>query len=401
MLRLACPGLTPRLDNRITDAAAPLRRLAVAALLGVALLAVTARPAAALNIGVAGNHLAKAGGHGKRIRLIGVNRSGSEYACASADGNGGNGYGFFQGPTSNRSIRALRKWKVNALALPLNEACWLGGYGNLKPQFTGAAYQAAIAGYVRRLNAHGIYVILRLSGAGPGNNVYGAADGDSEIQLADADHALDFWTSVASRFAGNRGVVFHAYDEPHGISWDCNLNGCATDADGSEGEPTFGPYQAVGQQAIVDAIRSTGAKQPIVVSGIDFAGDVSRWRDFMPADPRHALIVGFNSFDYSGNLARQKPYLRKLSHDFPILVGGFGDTDCNSSYSLKLMKFFDRIGGSYLAWTWNTEADYGGCANALLGPKQSAYFSGHPSGFGKGVRKHFLAVQKKHRHHHR
>ncbi len=174
-----------------------------------------------------------------------------------------------------------------------------------------------------------------------------------------------------------------------------------TDADGSEGEPNFGPYQAVGHQAIVDAIRSTGATQPIIVSGIDFAGDVSRWRDFMPNDPRNSLIVGWNSFDYSGNLAHEKPFLRSLSHGFPILVGGFGDTDCNSNYSLKLMKFFDRLGGSYLAWTWNTEADYGGCANALLGPKESAYYSAHPSGFGKGVRKHFLKVQRKHRRHHR
>jgi hypothetical protein len=377
-----------------------MRRLVLASLLAVVLLAVVAPSAPALSIGVSGNHLAKAGGHGKKIRLIGVNRSGSEYACSSPDGNGGNGFGFFQGPTSNRSIRALKKWKVNAVALPLNEACWLGGYGPLKPQFTGDAYQSAIAGYVRRLNAHGIYVILRLSGSGPGDNVYGAAPGKSEIQLADADHALDFWTSVASRFAGNPGVIFHAYDEPHGISWDCNLNGCATDANGSEHEPKFGPYQAVGHQAIVDAIRATGATQPIIISGIDFAGDVRQWRDFMPNDPSHALIVGFNSFDYSGNLARQKPSLRSLSQNFPILVGGFGDTDCNSSYSLKLMKFFDRIGGSYLAWTWNTEADYGGCSNALLGPGLGAYYSGHPSPFGKGVRKHFLKVQGKHRHHH-
>jgi endoglucanase len=371
------------------------RRLAVAFLLATTSLAIAAGTASALNVSVGGNHLVKgSGGHGKKLRLIGVNRSGSEYACSSDDGAGGQGFGFFQGPVNNRSIRALKTWKVNAVALPLNEACWLGGYGGLKPQFTGGAYQAAIAGYVRRLNAHGIYVVLRLSGTGPGDNVYGAAPGDSEIQLADADHALDFWRSLAARFRGNQGVIFHAYDEPHGISWDCVLNGCAVDANGSEGEPAFGPYQAVGHQAIVDAIRSTGATQPIIVSGIDFAGDVSRWREFMPNDPLNSLIVGFNSFDYSGNLKRQKPYLRQLAHSFPIVVGGFGDTDCNSSYSLKLMRFADRVGISYLAWTWNTEADYGGCANALLGPRQSAYYSGHPSGFGKGVRKHFRAVAK-------
>jgi endoglucanase len=370
-----------------------LRRLGAASLLAIASLAIAAGTASALNVGVSGNHLAKASGHGKKLRLIGVNRSGSEYACASDDGAGGHGFGIFQGPVNNRAIKALKSWRVNAVALPLNEACWLGGYGGLKPEFTGDAYQSAIAGYVSRLNAHGIYVVLRLSGAGPGENVYGAVPGNAEIQMADADHALEFWSSLAARFSGNHGVLFQAYDEPHGISWDCALNGCATDADGTEGEPAFGPYQAVGHQAIVDTVRSTGATQPIIISGIDFAGDVSQWREFMPNDPQHSLVVNFDSFDYSGNLGSQKPFLRQLAHSFPVLVGGFGDTDCNSSFSLKLMKFADRASISYLAWTWNTEADYGGCENALLGPGESAYYSGHPSGYGKGVRTHFRTVQ--------
>ena len=375
------------------------RRIALTGLLCSLLLSLAgAGPAAALNIGVSGNHLAKAGGHGKVLRLIGVNRSGSEYACASNDGAGGHGFGVFQGPVSNRAIKALKSWKVNTVALPLNEACWLGGYGGLKDQFTGDAYQSAIAGYVSRLNAHGIYVVLRLSGAGPGDNVYGAVPGNAEVPLADADHALDFWTSLASRFGGNHGVIFGAYDEPHGISWDCVLNGCAVNADGSNHEPNFGPYQAVGNQAIVDAIRATGATQPILISGPNFAGDLSQWRQFMPNDPLQSLVVNFDSFDYSGNFGGQKPYLRNLAGDFPVLIGGFGDTDCNSSFSTKLMKFADKQGISYLAWTWNTEADYGGCANALLGPNTSAYYSGHPSGYGTGVRTHFLAVQGRHHH---
>ena len=53
----------------------------------------------------------------------------------------------------------------------------------------------------------------------------------------------------------------------------------------------------------------------------------------------------------------------------------------------------DRHGISYLAWTWNTEADYGGCHNALLGPGLSAYYTGHPSGYGAGVRAHYRRVR--------
>jgi hypothetical protein len=360
---------------------------APAVALAVIVAAFVAAPAQALEVRVSGNHLVRAGG--KRVRLIGVNRSGSEYACAGDDGNGGHGYAFFQGPVDNRAITAMRRWRVNAVALPLNEACWLGGYGGLNSQFSGEPYRKAVERYVARLNARRIYVVLRLSGAGPGENVYGAAAGDSETPMADADHSLDFWRSVAESFHGNHAVLFHAYDEPHKIAWECARDGCATNADGSDGEPVFGPFEAVGHQAIVDVIRSTGATQPIIVSGIDFAGDLSRWEELEPNDPRNSLVVGWNSFDYSNNLERSRPDLRRLAARFPIVVGGFGDTDCNSDFSTRLMKFADRIGISYLAWTWNTVADYGGCANALLGPKLSAYYSGHPSGFGRGVLKHF------------
>ncbi len=370
------------------------RRLRVAALLGTIVVAMAlAPPAGAISIDVSGNHFVDA--KGKQLRLIGVNRSGSEYSCSGDDGQGGHGYGFFQGPVSDRAIAAMRKWKVNAVALPLNEACWLGGYGDLNPDFSGEPYRQAIQGYVSRLNAHGIYVVLRLSGSGPGDNVYGSVPGDSEAPMADADHSLDFWSSLASAFAGNAAVVFHAFDEPHKISWDCALNGCIADADGSEGEPVFGQYQAVGHQAIVDTIRATGATQPIVISGIDFAGALDQWEQSMPADPLGKVVVGWNSFDYSGNLPSSKPFLGSLSRSHPVLVGGFGDTDCNSDYSRKLMRFADSKRISYLAWTWNTEADYGGCSNALLGPRLSAYYSAKPSGFGKGIRKHYRELARR------
>lgn len=269
----------------------------------VVLASLLAAPTAgALQIRVKGNHLVD--GKGKVVRLIGVNRSGSEYSCSGDDGAGGHGYGFFQGPANDRAIKAMKTWKVNAVALPLNEACWIGGYGNLKPAFTGEAYRRAIEGYVNRLNAHGIYVVLRLSGSGPGNNVYGAAPGDSEMPMADADHSLDFWRSVAERFRGNHAVLFHAFDEPHKISWQCALGGCGVNANGSEGEPKFGPFQSVGHQAIVDTIRAAGATQPIIVSGINFAGDLTKWEQFKPRDPLDSIVVGWNDFDYTNNISR-------------------------------------------------------------------------------------------------
>ena len=106
----------------------------VAALAAGCLLSPSGASAAG-SVSVAGNQLVDGG---KPIRLIGVNRSGSEYACAGPVGGGGHGFGFFQGPVNNRTIKAMMGWRVNAVALPLNEACWLGGYAPISPRFSGA-----------------------------------------------------------------------------------------------------------------------------------------------------------------------------------------------------------------------------------------------------------------------
>jgi hypothetical protein len=336
---------------------------------------------------------------GKQLRLIGVDRSGTEYSCAGPVAGGGFGYGIFQGPADARSVRALLSWHINAVALPLNEACWLGGYGNLNPQFVGEAYRQAIVDYVGLLAGAGIYVVLRLSGAAPGDNVYGESTVSSdESPMADADHSVAFWRSVAATFRGYRRVLFHAYDEPHDVSWQCLRDGCiATDA--PEGQTRFGSYQTAGDQSLVDAIRGAGANQPIIISGPEFAGDLSEWERFAPQDPRHELVADVSSFDYSDYVVSHARFLRGFARRHPVIVGGFGDTHCVSTYSQKVMAVMDGIGQSYLAWTWDTVQDYGGCSNALLDDPgtidgfPAGYYTARPSGFGRGVRDHFRKVR--------
>jgi hypothetical protein len=347
---------------------------------------------------VSGHRLVGVDGH--TLRLIGVDRSGTEYACAGPDGAGGFGYSIFQGPADARSVRALLSWHVNAVALPLNEACWLGGYANLKPRFTGAAYRRAIAAYVKQLSAAGIYVVLRLSGAAPGDHVYGSDQISSdEIPMADEDHSVAFWSSVASTFRHSRRVLFHTFDEPHDVSWACLRDGCMAN-DAPEGHVRFGTYRTAGNEAMVKAIRAAGARQPIIISGPDFAGDLSRWQRYAPHDPLHELVADVSSFDYSDYVLAHRAQLKTFVRHHPVIVGGFGDTSCTSAYSQKLMRVMDAIGQSYLAWTWDTVQDYGGCSNALLddpGPAingfPAGYYSARPSGYGRGVRQHFRQVR--------
>jgi hypothetical protein len=342
--------------------------------------------------------------HGNTLRLVGVNRSGTEYACAGPLNGGGFGYGFFAGPTDDRSVRAMLTWDINAVALPLNEACWLGGYAGLNPSFTGAPYRRAIVAYVQRLAHFGIYTVLRLSGSAPGNQAYGSdTTSPDEAPMADADHSLAFWTSVATTFKDSRMVIFHTFDEPHGVSWACLLRGCIAN-DAPNGKSRFGSFRTAGNQAMVDAIRAAGAPQPIIISGPQFAGDLTGWEQYMPSDPRHQLAADVSTFDYSDYVLAHKPALRRFATRHPVIVGGFGDTHCTSSYSRQVMGFMDSIGQSYLAWTWNTVQDYGGCSNALLddsGPRISGnaagYYTARASGYGAGVRDHYRAVNAQRR----
>jgi endoglucanase len=401
-------SLTPTRTTSISDTplmtqhARRSSRLLIAALAVLVVLAVVAAAASARArtqpaVHISGSRLI--GLDGRQLRLIGVNRSGTEYSCSGPVAGGGFGYGIFQGPVDTGSVRALQSWHVNAVALPLNEACWLGGYAGLDPRYSGRPYRQAISDYVNRLAAARIYVVLRLSGAAPGNHAYGSDQVSSnEVPMADADHSVAFWSSVASAFRSSRRVLFHTFDEPHDVSWACLRDGC-TATDLPEGKTRFGSYQTAGNQAMVDAIRATGARQPIIISGPEFAGDLGQWERYAPRDPRHELMADVSSFDYADYVVGHAATLRDLSHRHPLIVGGFGDTNCGSTYSAKVMSTIDSIRQSYLAWTWDTVQDYGGCSNALLDDPgtqngfPAAYYSGRPSGFGAGVRAHFRQIR--------
>jgi hypothetical protein len=245
----------------------------------------TAFSATPLSISVVGNHFVN--GAGQTIRLLGVNREGTEYACV-------NGTGYSVGPEDASDAAAIASWHANAVRIPINEDCWLGING-LPVYGTAAGYRQMIESYVSALNAYGIYAILDLQWTAPGDV---AANG---LRAMPDDHSPAFWTSLASTFAGNPAVVFDAFNEPHSVTWSCwRDGGCTLPAtpDGTTPDPSQ-TYTAVGMQALVDAIRSTGAHQPILLAGLAHGNDLSGWLANMPSDPDGQLAASFHA--YLGN----------------------------------------------------------------------------------------------------
>lgn len=101
---------------------------------------------------VSGNRFVDSGGN--TARLLGVNRSGGEFACVQ-------GNGIWDGPMDAPSVAAIKSWNVNAVRVPLNSDCRLG-LDNVDPAYRGTAYRNAVKNYVALLEENGMTPILEL-----------------------------------------------------------------------------------------------------------------------------------------------------------------------------------------------------------------------------------------------
>jgi hypothetical protein len=341
-------------------------------MLAVALLSVamTSSPASAsepLSIRIVGNHFVD--GSGRPVRLLGVNRSGSEYECVD-------GRGFFDGPSDGDSIAAMASWHINAVRVPLNEDCWLGING-APAALSGAAYRDAITAYVQRLHDAGLYAIVDLHWSAPGTQPANADTGQGR-KMADRDHAPDFWRSVATAFKDDPATVLDLYNEPHDISWDCWQNGCETsDANGS--------WETAGFQSLIDAVRGTSARNPILVAGLRWSGDLRGWPHGLH-DPAQQMAASWHVYTPTSRLDALRDFVvRPIAASYPVVIAELGEKDCGHAWLDGFLNWADNLGISYLAWTWDTWPD---CANPVL----ITSYQGTPTAYGVGFRDHLQAL---------
>ena len=319
--------------------------------------------AATLSIAVSGNHLID--GNGKVVRLLGVNRSGAEYACIQ-------GWGIFDGPSDAASIQAIAAWHTNAVRLPLNEDCWLAING-APAAYSGATYRNAIVNYVNLLHAAGLYAILDLHWSAAGT-----AQATGQQEMVDADHGPAFWSSVASTFQNDPAVLFDLFNEPEFISWSCWRDGT--------GCPVSWPV--AGMQSLVTAVRSAGATQPIMLGGVAYANDLSQWLAYEPNDPQGALVASLHTYNFNtcNTTACWDSQVAPVAARVPVVTGEIGEDDGAHGFIDAFMGWADARGISYLAWTWDTW----GCGNS---PVLIADYAGTPcQSFGSGYQAHLQSV---------
>jgi len=327
---------------------------------------------------VEGNHLVYAG---KTTRLLGVDHSGSEYACIQ---NGG--YGIFEGPDPDTMAAAILTWgHVDAIRIPLNEDCWLGING-VASTYGGAAYQQAVAAYVSKLHAHGLFTILDLHWNAPGTT---RATG--QLPMADADHAVAFWTSVATAFKDDGMMVFDLYNEPFLTTsnaqtsdpWACWQSGCTVNA----GNGVGAAWKSAGMQDLVTAVRSTGATTVLMLGGLAYSDDLSGWLAHVPKDPLGQLAASFHLYNFNACITQTcwDATIGAIAKAYPVVTGEIGENDCAHGFIDQYMPWADTNGVSYLGWTWNQW-------DCKQGPALITDYDGGATGFGQGLKAHLLVT---------
>ena len=323
---------------------------------------------------------------GRRVVLHGVDRSGGEYACVQ-------GWGIWDGPMNQAAVSAMKSWHVNAVRVPLNEACW-NGERYVKSQFRGVSYRRAVQAYVRLLNRNGMVAILDLhwtdgSYTGPSSGCP-SAQATCQKPMPDASGSIPFWTSVARTFRGNNSVIFDLFNEPYperapggsaAEGWRCWLRG---------GSACTGiSYRVAGMQTLVTAIRSAGARNVIMLGGLEYANDLTQWLRHKPADPDHNLVAAWHSYNFStcDNPSCWEHQIAPVIAKVPVIVGEMGENGCADWYIDRLMTWLDRRSTSYLAWAWNAGFP---CST---GPGLITSYAGTPTGFGAGYRSHLRSLR--------
>jgi hypothetical protein len=341
-----------------------------------------ATPAAtsAPQLHVSGNQLVDQ--NGNRVVLHGADRSGGEFTCVQ-------GGGIWNGPMDQSSVTAMKSWDITAVRVPLNEACW-NGESYVNSADAGANYQNAVKSYVSLLNSNGIVAILDLhwtDGVYTGNSSgCSSAQATCQKPMPDSAQAIPFWTSMANTFKGNNAVIFDLFNEPYPdratgsetSAWQCWRNGGTCSGIG---------YQVAGMQSMVNAVRSTGASNVLMLGGLAYSNDLTQWLSYKPSDPDNNLVASWHSYNFNSCSTQScwSSQIAPVIASVPLIAGEIGENDCADGYINPLMSWLDGQHTSYLAWTWNNW-------DCSSGPSLVTDYSGTPTAYGSGFKSHLLSL---------
>jgi hypothetical protein len=329
----------------------------------------TPAPSGTLSIKISGNQFVD--GNGNPIQLRGANFSAFEGVAISgwdpADPSGAQA-----GQVGGPNWTAFKSWKLNVVRVPLNEASWLGYtcYDNAdttKPRNPdpGANYKSALTTLVQQAGAAGLYVILDLHWAAPGKTCPALQD-----QMADSDNSIAFWQSIATTFKSYPYVMFELFNEPFlnfdfvGDPWSYlmfgtngSFSGYPTSANGNWIE-VKNPWNIASYQAMLTAVRNTGATNPVLIGALSYTSDLSGWLSHKPTDPLGQIAAAWHpypaygatwgdaSYQWTNNCTSYQDVQNIMKAGIPVIATETGDHNTagtvGAPFVSNITKFVDN-----------------------------------------------------------
>jgi Cellulase (glycosyl hydrolase family 5) len=274
---------------------------ALLALLAPVVLAATPAAEPHLSIRVAANKLLNAEGIIQQLRGVAYGNSAFAFISGLSQTDA------FGGPPL---LRESLEWKANAWRISLNEASWLGldcvdtdGVRHVTdpgPAHGAPSYRQQIVDETQKITAAHMYTILVLHWAAPDNHCP-----LTQTQMADADHSLDFWRSVALTFKSNPAVLFELYNEPFdgwlspGQQGEAVIEKGGT-FDGYPAQPNYrlvnNKWKVASMQDMITAVRGAGASNVVLVGTDGWDNDLDAWLENAPKDPLGQMAAAWHPY---------------------------------------------------------------------------------------------------------
>lgn len=261
------------------------------------------------------------------VRLVGVNRSGLEYAHPA---RGAPGNTFLAGAAITRDdVReACEGWGASLVRLPFSQERALEGAHGASAE----EYLAALDQVIAWAASFGAYTLLDLQWLD---------DARGNAALPDA-RTPALWRRLAARYRDEPAVLFDLFNEPHPpagqeASW----------------------HEAA--RALCAAVRSVHPDALIVVSGLDWGYDLSS----MPlCDDRGrvipGLVYGTHIYPKKGaDRAAWRAAFGAFAERAPVLAAEWGLDDEDErrwpeqiGWGEALADYFDELAMGWAAWSW-------------------------------------------------
>jgi hypothetical protein len=250
------------------------------------------------------------------------------------------------------------EWNANVVRVPMNQDFWLNDPNNNAYY---AGYEANIDQQVKWAEKYGMDVILDLHWSDEGD--YSKAcltNGGGNCQQCMADpHSVLFWQQVAAKYKNDGHVLFELYNEPYKVSWNVWLNGGMTGAGcTNNGGSTPQNFMAVGMQTLYDTVRATGAQNPVIIGGLNWAYDLTGVRTNRVQG--YNIIYNTHPYSFKCNPCSASSFDQNfgfLAATDPVIATEFGDNDCSAGFYQTLTQYAQTKGIHWTGWAYFV----GGC----------------------------------------